>query len=363
MLELKYVLDHPGEVATGAARKGIPVDVEAVRRLARKRKALSRRRSELGRRIRELGRAGTDGKDRALGKRLRSEASDVSRDLKEAAEGLRQALLRIPNLPAPGLPDEGEPRLEEDLPAGAASREDWDAEAGRRVSGKGAVVWTGDAARREAELGLRALEHFRKRGFRPVSAGPTVSREALEGAGFLPFWEGRLGKLADGRFLAPRPEAALLALRAGTRLPEGRKPLRDVACGWCYRPHGVEPGGRGFKLLQYRSVDLLSLETEDAEGVALARLVSEAETFLADLGLVTERVDRPAGNLSFSARRATDILARDGAGMAIRIGTVSEYGDFLARRSGIRISRGGHPHVFSAEFPLPRLATVLAGRS
>lgn len=342
MLDLKTVLMNPRAIVEGAARKGLEADVETVSKRATERKALHRRLSELRRRVRELSGKGADPSDKPLARRLRDEASEVQKALRLSENELRRAMLGLPN-----PPEEGENDIESD----------------RIERGVGGSVQTArrDAlretapARAEAAAAEGLVEGLAERGYRRVIAPPVVTREALENAGFLPHWEGRLLRLDEGAYLSPRPETTLASLHAGKRLERGALPLCAAAVGWCFRPGGAGPSPAGPDLRQFRAIEIVRFEAPGTGREAFRRVLSDLLEGLAAVGVAGRIEARPPSKLSFSAAAAADILA----GKGTRVGTASMYGTFLARRADTRLTGGGHPETVAGVLSLPRILEAL----
>jgi seryl-tRNA synthetase len=360
MLDTKFILENPEEVRRLAKLKGYEVDTEELAELATRRRMLSRRRTELGRRVRELSTgADSDPSDRTLARRLREESGAVASMLAEAREKFEKALMSVPNLPADDVPagTEGE------RPAPAASLDPssppgLDSGAGAAVSGRGAALWKGKAAELEEEVVRRLVDDFTARGYALVTGGPVVTARALEWAGFLPRMRDDVLEAGEGLFVSPGPEAVLVGLHAGERLDPSALPLAMVSAGWCYRAWKGH-GARGRKPAQYRSVDLFAISLPSPGRGAFEKLVSDARDALKALGLGTRESAATAADLSFASSFAKDILVEAGDGISVVAATVRDYGEFLSRRSGTRLSGGGFPFACSCEIPVQGIAGVL----
>ncbi|MHC5036528.1 MAG: hypothetical protein ACYTHM_04375 [Planctomycetota bacterium] len=362
MLDRSFVLKHPEIVVSSAAKKGFRVDVEGLRKVAQERRVLARRRSELGRRINELGVSGEPTPlERTLARRLRGETAAVDAALEKAEAEERRALLQLPNLPDPEVPEGDRDRADlETFPDPPGVSSGWDGESGRKGGGRGSVVWRGEAGVHEDRLTRRFIEAFAERGYALVVGGPVVTREALVWAGYLPAWEDRLVAVGKGLFLAPRPEPLLLSLHAGKTLHAGLLPLSYVSAGWCYRPHGRSRGGRKRRPVQYRAVDILRIEKPGGGRGALDALVRVVVAVHEALEVRVRPVERPVSRLSFSASSSVDILAQGPGGAQGRTCTVTRYGDFLSRRAGTRFQQGPPPEMLSAAIAIPVVMRMAA---
>lgn len=258
MLDIKFIRENPELVRAGAARKRIKIDLDGLLALdaeSRKvQKEADELRSEQNRRSKEVGKVAAAERGAFLEqlKELKESVKALEVREKQLADEIRVQLLRIPQVPAPEVPegpDEsgnielrqwGEPRKFtfpiRDHAELMTKHGMLDIERGARLSGSRNYFLKGDGVLLEIAVMRFALEHMAKKGFTPFSVPLMVRREAMEGTAYFPGGEEQAyGCKNDDLYLIGTSEVPLTSYHAGEILDEAELPKKYVAWSSCFR--------------------------------------------------------------------------------------------------------------------------------
>ncbi len=280
-----------------------------------------------------------------------------------------------------------------------------DFEAAARMSGARFVVLKRDLARLERALGQFMLDlQTREHGYEEVSPPLLVRNSALFGTGQLPkffedlfeAWQGNLAKeealeavpriativldnaevqgIAKTRqqfsqagttfifddprrkWLIPTAEVSLTNLVREQITPEEALPLRFTALTPCFRSEAGASGRdtRGMiRQHQFTKCELVSITTPETSEAEHARMVDCAEAVLKRLELPFRTMLLCAGDMGFTARKTYDLEVWLPSQSTYReISSISNCGDFQARRMDARIKKAGEkgtrfPHTLN----------------
>ncbi|MFI5271670.1 MAG: serine--tRNA ligase [Ktedonobacterales bacterium] len=294
------------------------------------------------------------------GRAERTLASRVAVDALTALEApARQALLRLPNLPDARVPDgtgpdanvvlrrEGEPRSStfdfaprrhDELGAALGIL---DLPRATKLAGSRFPLLIGVGARLARALAGLMLDLHAAHGYVEVAPPHLLRAATLEGTGHLPRHADDLYAVPrDDLYLSPTAEAQLVALHAGETLPTPSLPLAYVAWTPCFRREAGSPRATTHGLIrqhQFDKVELVRVTTAEAADAAFDTLLADAERVLRTLALPYRVVALCAGELPFASRRTVDLeVWMPGQDRYIEISSVSDCGDFQARRLGVR---------------------------
>ncbi len=289
---------------------------------------------------------------RKLGADLRSVEDLAS----EVAAKLRDALLRLPNLPAADAPDgtseadnvvlsvHGERPYEEhqrvphwDVGAALGIL---DLERGAKLAGSMFPVLRGGGARLSRALCQLALDRNAD-AFDEIRPPTLVRSAALEASGQLPkFADDAYHVERDDLWAIPTAEVPLTSMYGNEVLDEEQLPMRLMAATPCYRREAGAAGRdtRGLlRVHEFDKVEILALATRDQAPGLHAELLDRATGIIADLGLPYRVVDICAGDLGQSHARCFDVeVYAPGADRWLEVSSVSWFSDYQARRAGIR---------------------------
>ncbi|HXV73870.1 MAG TPA: serine--tRNA ligase [Sphingomonadales bacterium] len=380
MHDLKLIRDDPKGFAKGLKRRGLdlPPQItetdEALRKVQAHLQELQARRNELSREIGALKAKGEDAakamKEVASLKEKVQRGEDEERDLKERREAL---IAELPNLPHESVPDGASEKDNQVVREGGKKpafafkpREHFDLgealgqmdfEAAARVAGARFVVLKGALARLERAIGQFMLDlATQEHGYTEASVPSLVRSGTLYGTGQLPKFAGDLFRTSSGYWLIPTAEVPLVNLERETIVEEERLPLRLAALTPCYRAEAGAAGKdtRGMiRVHEFQKVELVSVTTPEASLEELERKLGAAEEVVKRLGLPYRVVELCTADLSFASRKTYDIeVWLPGQGAYREVSSVSDCGEFQARRMNLRCRKKGEkgtrfPHTLN----------------
>jgi seryl-tRNA synthetase len=361
MLDPRRLRQHPEAIAARLARRGFELDVETLRALETRRKALQVQTQDLQNErntcSKSIGKAKAQGQDIApllsevaqLGERLKAAEAELHA-VRSELEGIA---LGIPNLPDDSVPDGREeadnqelrrwgeppgfdftPRDHVDLGAGAL-----DFDAGAKLTGSRFVVMHGGLARLHRALIQFMLDlHLREHGYEEVYVPYLVNADSLRGTGQLPKFEADLFRLEGetGYYLIPTAEVPVTNLVRGEILEADALPRRYACHTPCFRSEAGSYGKdtRGMiRQHQFEKVELVQMVRPEASWEALEALTGHAEAVLQGLGLAYRVVALCTGDLGFAAAKTYDLeVWLPGQRRYREISSCSNFLDFQARR-------------------------------
>jgi len=270
------------------ARKGVPgAEVERAAELDAQHRQLAREAEELRARVKVLSkqvgdamRAGDAAKAEALreeSRHLGAELAAVERDGTTAEGQLRDALLRLPNLPSEDAPD-GECPADNVIVRTVGydpTRYDphqrvahWDIgaelqildlERGAKISGSMFPLFMGQGATLARALCQLALDR-NSDAFTEVRPPTLVRTPAMEAVGQLPkFADDAYHLERDDLWAVPTAEVPLTSMRADEILAEEDMPLRVMAYTPCYRREAGAAGRDTRGLLRVHEFDKVEI--------------------------------------------------------------------------------------------------------
>ncbi len=345
-------------------------------------------RAEKNRLSKEIGgikKSGGDSSElEAQVKSFSEEMEELGRTASELDAEQRDLLLRVPNLPTPGLPEghdadanvaikhwgEPAPMNPEDHVAIGERLGLFDLERAAKISGSGYVLYTGAGARLE-----RALINFlldlqtRAHGYTEIAPPVLVRRECMEGTGQLPKFEDDMYGFDEGvTFLTPTAEVSLTNIRRDEILQESELPLKYTACTPCFRREAGSAGRetRGMiRMHQFDKVELVKICTPEQAAAELESLTADAEKVLQLLQLPYRVLELCTGDIGFSSSRTYDLeVWAPGQGGYLEVSSCSHFGDYQARRMNLRYKNAEGKNAFchtlnGSGTALPRLYVAL----
>jgi seryl-tRNA synthetase len=400
MLDVKVIRQDPDAVRDRLAARGDRAQTDAAidrilaldaerRALVAEGDALKARRNAVSQEVGERKRRRESADD------LIAEMGQVGGRIREIDARLREVegesddiLLRIPNPTDPSVPaggeeanavvrSWGEPRT---LPF--TPRPHWeigaelgllDLPAGAKVAGSGFPVYRGMGARLQRALINFFLDlHTREHGYTEVEPPFVVTRDAMQGTGQYPKFveDGDAYFLPeDGLYLIPTSEVPVTNLHRDELLDADRLPIAYTAYSPCFRREAGAAGKdtRGLlRVHQFDKVEMVRFERPEESDAALETLTGHAERVLQLLGLAYRVLLLASGDTGFSARKTYDLeVWAPGVDRWLEVSSASNFGDFQARRAGIRYrpepgARPEYVHTLNASgVALPRTVVAL----
>jgi seryl-tRNA synthetase len=393
MLDLRYVVDHLEAVEAGLRqRHKDPAELgfdrikelaDARRAAIRQHESLRQQQNEASAQFPKLPKGSPE--QQALRERARKLGEDakVFEAQKDAAEReIEEILLRVPNLPdatVPAGPDEtanvvvstwgekpGFDFAPRDHHTVGEALGILDFERGAKLSGaRFTVLWGLGAALERALVSFMLDLHVHEHGYTEAYPPFLVKGDALRGTGQLPKFEADLFKVAAtgersyDLYLIPTAEVPVTNLHGGEILDEATLPRKYTAYTPCFRAEAGTYGKDTRGLIrqhQFDKVEVVRLERPEDSDAAHEALTGEAEAVLQRLGLHYRKVLLCAGDMGASARKTYDLeVWLPGQGAYREISSCSNFGDYQARRAGLRYRPAGDAKA------KPRLLHTLNG--
>jgi seryl-tRNA synthetase len=283
---------------------------------------------------------------------LKAEIAGAEAEEREMGAAAEALVASIPNLPALEVPDGtdehgnvevkrwGAPRYGGAEHDALAARLGWNQEGAAKIAGARFAVLEGQLARLHRALGQYMLDAQVAAGYRETVVPLLVRRDAMFGTGQLPKMEAESFQTTDGRWLIPTAEVSLTNLVREQILDADTLPLRLTALTPCFRSEAGAAGKDTRGLIrqhQFEKVELVAITTPELASAEHERMVLAAEAILEALDLPYRRMLLCAGDMGFSARKTYDLeVWLPGAGAFREISSVSDCGDFQARRMDAR---------------------------
>jgi len=373
MIDIQTIRDDRAALKRDLARRGIETAIDRAAELDARRRALlsqvetfKAERNRVSKSISgmkdEAARTAEIDRMRTLGDRIDA----LDGEVREIEAELQELLSWIPNRPSPEVPDgldeasnvvvrqSGEP-VQPLFPP----RPHWelgaelgilDFERGVRMSGPRFFVLRGHGARLQRALIAWMLQRHQSQGYEEIYPPFVVRKQTMYGAGQLPKFEDNLyHDVEDDLWLVPTAEVPLTAMHMGEKLKLEELPRRYTAYTPCFRREKMSAGRdvRGIKRVhQFDKVEMYVFCAPEDSPAQLERMLAEAEATCSELGLIYRVKELCAGDLGFSAKRSFDVeVWAPGVGEWLEVSSVSNCGDFQARRSLITFrAEGGKSH-------------------
>ena len=290
---------------------------------------------------------------RAVGERI--DALDIN--LREVEDRLDALMSEIPNIPDPEVPlgtDESQNVIIKtvgELPEyDFEPQPHWDLgpalgiinfEQGVNITGSRFYVLSGAGARLQRALIAWMLDLHIRQGYLEKYTPFMVKSEVLYGAGQLPKFADNLYRdHEEDLWLVPTAEVPLTGLHMNEILDEAALPLHYTAYTPCFRREKMSAGRdvRGIKRgHQFDKVEMYKFCKAEDSAAEFEKMVADAEQVCAELGLTYRINQLCTGDLGFDAQITYDIeVWAPGVGEWLEVSSVSNVGDFQARRANIR---------------------------
>jgi len=329
-LDINFIRDNPDIVREATRRKQRdPAVVDKVLELDEKRRELLQKTEELRAERNEISRQKTeDGRQR--GREIKEELKKLEPELKEVEKQLNNALLQIPNPPAPDVPkgkDESEnvvvktwgeiPRF--DFPPRAHDElgkllDMIDTERAAKVSGARFGYLKNEAVLMEFGLVNLAFRTLIKEGFVPVIPPVMIKLDSMRGMGYLE--HGGADNMfileKDGLVLVGTSEQSLGPMHTNEVLDGHALPRRYVGFSTCFRREAGSYGKdtRGIlRVHQFDKVEMFSFTKPEDGDAEHEFLLSMEEKLMQALKLPYQVTKMCSGDLGDPAARKYDVNA------------------------------------------------------
>lgn len=375
MLDIKLIRENPDAVRDQLRQRGEGYEIAPILDLEQQRRDLEVQRTELQTRSNEIGKtigqrikAGADpnGEEvaalRQEGNTLKQQLGELEPAEKEFKEQLNALLLSLPNLPSPTTPigvnetenveidrwGDAYKITHEVLPHADIAEKMGILVTDRavKIAQSRFIALMGAGAALERALIQFMLDRQIAAGYVEVLPPVLINSASLQATGQLPKFAEESFKCADDDlWLAPTAEVPVTNLYRDEILEGEALPIYHCAYTPCFRREAGSYGKdtRGLiRLHQFNKVELVKIvrpETSEAEHQAL---VKDAQAILEALQLPYRTIELCTGDLGFGAQKCYDLeVWLPAAGTYREISSCSNFGDFQARRAGIRFREKG----------------------
>jgi seryl-tRNA synthetase len=375
MHDIRFIRENPAAFDQALLRRGLaPMSAELLAiDEARRGKILAAETAAAAQNAasKDVGAAKARGDDaeferlRALVAEKKAEGARLTEEAGAEDARLRDALMRIANLPLDEVPDgpdetgnvevrrRGSPRemafkpLEHfDIPAAHAGL---DFSTAAKLSGSRFVVLRGAVARVHRALAQFMLDmHTTEHGLAETWTPVLVKEDAMYGTNQLPKFAEDSYQTTNGWWLIPTSEVTLTNTVAGDILDEGALPIRLTAHTHCFRSEAGSAGKDTTGMLrqhQFEKVEMVTICTPETALAEHERMTKCAEAVLERLGLPYRTIVLCTGDMGFGSQKTHDLeVWLPGQNTYREISSCSTCGQFQARRMNARYRpAGGKP--------------------
>jgi seryl-tRNA synthetase len=214
-------------------------------------------------------------------------------------------------------------------------------EQGVKVTGSRFYVLSGVGARLQRALIAWMLDLHIRQGYTEKYTPFIVKSAVLYGSAQLPKFSDNLYRdHEEDLWLVPTAEVPLTGLHLDDILDEADLPLHYTAYTPCFRREKMSAGRdvRGIKRgHQFDKVEMYKFCKPEDSQREFEDMVADAEVVCAALGLAYRINQLCTGDLGFAAHITYDIeVWSPGAGEWLEVSSISNVGDFQARRANVR---------------------------
>jgi len=365
MLDINLIREKPDLVREALVKRQMsPMSVDKILDLDERRRSLIQdvetMRSERNTVSKEIGRMKDKDARQAKIDAMRSlgeKIDAVDQELKQVEDQLENLLSEIPNIPDPEVPvgvddsDNVIMRTVGELPVfDFEPKPHWDLgpelgiidfERGVKLAGSRFYVLSGPGALLQRALIFWMVDLHIRQGYLEKYPPYMVREEILYGSGQLPKFKDNLYRdVEEDLWMVPTAEVPLTGLHMGEILEEDQLPLHYTAYTACFRREKMSAGRdvRGIKRgHQFDKVEMYTYCRPENSADEHEKMLYDAEETVAALGLPYRVLLQSTGDLGFGSHKTYDIeVWAPGCGEWLEISSISNVGDFQARRAGIR---------------------------
>jgi len=365
MLDIRFIRDNLEYVKKQVARKKYTIDFDSLLALDDRRRKLMAEseslRAEQKKKSGELPKLKDAEKQAALAalKQMSDRYKEMTEELRQVEEKFNDRMLRIPNMPADGVPDGsveadnvevrrwGEPRKFDFEPKGhmalAGALDIIDVEHAVKLGGTRSFILKGDGALLEWAVLKYALDIIMKKGFTPMVVPVLVKDFAMVGTAFYPGGEEDAYRCEKDQLnLIGTSEVSVTSYHGGEILDEKDLPFKYAGVSPCFRreagTYGKDTKGV-YRVHQFQKIEQVILCKNDvAESTRLHEFIlANAEEVVQGLGLPYRVICICAGELGMGRAKQYDIETWMPSRKAYgETHSASKYHDYQARRLNIR---------------------------
>ncbi|MGD9076052.1 MAG: serine--tRNA ligase [Desulfobacteraceae bacterium] len=371
MLDLKFIRSNLDKVKEMLKNRGYDLDISVFESVDRERReilttleSLRHQRNRVSEDIAAMKKKGEDA-SQIIGemKQVSAQIKERDAELSHVEDKLNPFLMVVPNMPhesvAIGVDESDNPEIRkwgeiremdfEPLPHWEIGERlgILDFARASKIAGARFALYRGAGALLERALINFMLDvHTREHGYTEVLPPFMVNSAAMTGTGQLPKFKEDLFKIEDwDYYLIPTAEVPVTNIHREEILREEDLPLYYVSFTPCFRSEAGSYGKDTRGLIrqhQFNKVELVKFSKPEESWDELEKLTNNAEEVLKRLELPYRVVSLCTGDLGFSAAKTYDLeVWLPGQNLYREISSCSNFGDFQARRAGIRFKKKG----------------------
>ena len=363
MIDIKNLRENFSDVQKCLARRGFDIDKDYFTKQDKLRKDLQvdveNLKAERNKLSTEFGKLKSQKKDTSelktqvdlVNEKLKSKDASLAVILKD----IDSFLLNIPNLPEDTVPDG------DDESSNVVLRKEGDIYTKNKfnhleitdlidtdlaaiLAGARFSVLKNQIAKLQRSLISFMLDQAIEKGYEEYYVPFVANTESLIGTGQLPKFEEDLFKVSDNQYLIPTAEVPLTNINRDKVIPLNELPAKLTSHTPCFRSEAGSYGKDTKGLIrqhQFEKIELVQITDSKSSFDCLETLLGDAENILKLLELPYQVVELCAGDLGFSSCKTYDIEVWIPSQEKYReISSCSNFSDFQARRSNIKIDTG-----------------------
>ena len=360
MIDIKNLRDNIDITRVALLRRGYKLDSEKFKSLDSERKALQVNvetlQSTRKKLSQEYGKLKASGSDTSS---LKEEIDNINSDLKKEnellnalLESINEYLLDIPNIPDQSTPDGSNEndnvlirKVGDITSTNTVDHIDLtkkiDTDLASKLAGSRFSVLKGSLAKLQRALISFMLDIANKNGYEEYYLPYMANRDSLIGTGNLPKFEEDLFKTSENLYLIPTAEVPLTNIYRDVVINDDQLPIKLTAHTPCFRSEAGSYGKDTKGLIrqhQFEKIELFKISDPVTSMSELDGLLGNAEEILQLLELPYQVIQLCAGDIGFSSCKTFDIEVWMPSQNKFReISSCSNFGDFQARRSNIKI--------------------------
>jgi len=367
MIDIKNLRDNIDVISDSLNRRGYTLDSKKFKSLDSERKSLQvsveTLQSSRKKLSEEFGKLKASGDDTVS---LKEEIDKINSDLKKEnellnsiLESINEFLLDIPNIPDESTPNGSNEndnvlvrKVGEIISTNTVDHIDLtkkiDTDLAAKIAGSRFAVLRGSLAKLQRALISLMLDVANKNGYEEYYLPYMANKDSLIGTGNLPKFEDDLFKTSENLYLIPTGEVPLTNIYRDVLLSEEQLPIKLTAHTPCFRSEAGSYGKDTKGLIrqhQFEKIELFKISSPDSSMSELEGLLNNAEEILQLLELPYQVIQLCAGDIGFSSCKTFDIEVWMPSQNKYReISSCSNFGDFQARRSNIKIKSKDGKH-------------------
>ena len=363
MIDIKNLRENFSDVQKSLARRGFNIDKDFFTKQDKLRKDLQvdveNLKAERNKLSTQFGKLKSQKKDTSelktqvdlVNEKLKSKDASLAVILKD----IESFLLNIPNLPEDTVPDG------DDESSNVVLRKEGDIYTKNKfnhleitdlidtdlaaiLAGARFSVLKNQIAKLQRSLISFMLDQAIEKGYEEYYVPFVANTESLIGTGQLPKFEEDLFKVSDNQYLIPTAEVPLTNINRDKVIPLSELPAKLTSHTPCFRSEAGSYGKDTKGLIrqhQFEKIELVQITDSKSSFDCLETLLGDAENILKLLELPYQVVELCAGDLGFSSCKTYDIEVWIPSQEKYReISSCSNFSDFQARRSNIKIDTG-----------------------